>query len=89
MRQKTEKKDGCRPKCTASRLGYEQTQKSKYYCFYLGHIAEVTFEGGTSERRPTNTTHHPATFHGEAMRVSAKPLQGEWMGLGRWARVTK
>ena len=89
MRQKIEKKDGCRPKCAASRLGYEQTQKGKYYCSYLGHITEVTFEGRISERRPTNTTHHSATFHGEAKSVSAKPLQGEWVGLGRWAPVTK
>ena len=55
----------------------------------VGHQNEVTFVGGISERRPTNTTHHPPTFQCEAMRVSAKPLQREWVGIGRWVWVTK
>ena len=53
-----------------------------------GHQNEVTFVGGISERRPTNTTHHPQTIRCEAMHVSAKPLQGGWVGIGRWVWVT-
>ena len=48
--------------CAAPKLGYEQNQKPTYYCSYLGHQNEVTFVGGISERRQTNTTHHPPTF---------------------------
>ena len=84
MQRKIAKKEAWRPKCATPRLGYEQNQKATYYCSYLGHQNEVTFVGGFSERRATNTTHHPPTFRCEAMRVSEKPLQNRWAGIGRW-----
>ena len=88
MQPNTAEKQAWRPKCAAPRLGYEQNQKATYYCSYLGHLNEVTFVGGISERHLTNTTHYPPTFQCEAMRVSAKPLQSGWVGIGRWVWVT-
>ena len=89
MQRRTEKKEAWWPKCAAPKLGYEQNQKETYYRSYLGHENEVNFVGGISERRPTNTTHHPPKFQCEAIRVSAKPLQSGWVGIGRWMWVTK
>ena len=57
----------------SSQTGLKTNRKATYYCSYRGHQNEVTFVGEISERRPTNTTHHPPTFQCEAMRVSAKP----------------
>ena len=87
MQRKTAK-EAWRLKCAASRLGYEQNQKATVCCSYLGHQNEATFVGGISEPRPINTTHHPPVFQCEAMRVSTKPLQGGWVGIGRWVWVT-
>ena len=78
------KKETWRPKCAALRLGYEQNQKATYCCSYLGHQNEVIFVGGISEHRLSNTTHYPPTFQCEAMCVSAKPLRGGWVSIGRW-----
>ena len=90
MRMKTAEKEAWRPTCAAPRLGYEQSQTATYYCSYLGHQNEVTlFLGGISERRPTDTVHHPPKFQCESMRVSAKPLKGGWVGIGQWVWVTK
>ena len=81
----TGKKEAWRPKCAKSKN--EQNQKATYHCPYLGHQNEVTFVGGISERCPTNITQHPPTFQCEAMRVSAKPSQSGWVGIGRWVWV--
>ena len=89
MQRKTVKKEARRPKCAAPRLVYEQNQKATYYFSYMCHQHKVALVGGISERCPTNTTHHPQTFRCEAMRVSAKPVQRWWVGIGRWVGVTK
>ena len=37
----------------------------------------------------TSSHQHLPAFQREAMRVSAKPLQSGWVGIGRWVWVTK
>ena len=69
--------------CAAPKLGYEQNQKPTYYCSYLGHQNEATFVGEISERRPTNTTHHPPTFSVKRCASAQNPCKvGGWVYVG-------